>query len=275
MITANNVHFCYRIGKPLFESLSLDLPAGAIVGLLGRNGEGKTTLLKLLAGQLLPDEGTISVLGAAPNQRSVPFLQSTFLLSEEIHTPPLSIERFFSLISDFYPSYDASMAKELLGEFQLSPRAKLNQLSMGQRKKAVIALALALRTPLLLMDEPTNSLDIPSKSAFRRLVARYTAPEQTILISTHQVRDLEQLIDHIVMLDNNEIVCNERIDSLSKRYRFAPVTGEEACPPLYKEETLLGPVGIFEHDGSEGLDDNFSMELFFNGVIHHKLQMNK
>ena len=139
------------------------------------------------------------------------------------------------------------------------------------KKKAVIALALSLRTPLLLMDEPTNGLDIPSKSAFRRLMARYITEEQTVIISTHQVRDLEQIIDRIVMMDKNAIVCNRSVAELSEQFAFRQVVPGDK--PIYKEGSTMGEVGVYEN--TTGEETPFSMELFFNGMIAEREVFNR
>ncbi len=272
MIQIDKLAFAYKRSHKLFSSLSLDLPQGTIVGLLGRNGEGKSTLLKLLTGQLLYKEGFISVNGNNPARREVSFLNKIFLLPEEISCPSISIREYFDIIVPLYPNYSAQIAEEIIQEFDLKWDMNLGKVSQGQKKKAVIALALALRTPVLLLDEPTNGLDIPSKSAFRRIVARYTTEEQTLIISTHQVRDLEHLIDRIVLLDNNKIICNESIYDLCQRFAFLPVKDGDLEKLIYQEKSLVGDIGIFEGDSSLDID-NFSMELFFNGMISEQEKM--
>lgn len=271
MISAKDIRFNYPRQSSLFTGLNIDLPEGSITGLLGRNGEGKTTLLKLICGQLLRKDGELIVLTEDPRHRSVKFLSSVFLLPEEVVTPNITIRDYFRLITPFYPTYSPEIAQEVIIAFDLNWDMKLGKVSQGQKKKAVIALALSLRTPLLLMDEPTNGLDIPSKSAFRRLMARYITDEQTVIISTHQVRDLEQIIDRIVMMDKNKIVCNRSIGELSQRFAFRQVTTDKA--PIYKEMSTMGEVGVFENTMDE--DTPFSMELFFNGMIAEREAFNR
>ncbi len=271
MITARNIKFSYPRQRFLFDALSLELPHGSITGLLGRNGEGKTTLLKLISSQLLRQGGELVVLNEDPKHRSVKFLQSIFMLPEEVNCPNISIREYFRIISPFYPSYSHEVAEEIIQAFDLRWDMKLGKVSQGQKKKAVIALALSLRTPLLLMDEPTNGLDIPSKSAFRRLMARYISDEQTVIISTHQVRDLEQIIDRLVMLDNNKIVCNETVADLNSLFAFRTVEKQDAA--LYKEGSPLGEIGVFANTENE--DTPFSMELFFNGMIAEREAFSK
>ena len=266
MITTKQLSFGYKKGHPVFSGLDLSLPQGCIVGLLGRNGEGKTTLLKNLYGQLFSKQGEIDVLGFTPRERKVSFLQQVYLLPEEIQVPRITIRRYFNLYAPFYPNYDEAIACELIETFSLNWKMNLGKVSQGQKKKALIAFALSLRVPLLLLDEPTNGLDIPSKGEFRRAVARHLSEEQTVIISTHQVRDLEQLIDRIVILERGTIYCNESIADLSERLYFGPISPDEEAQALYTEPSLGGTVGILPLEG-EALSDTFSMELFFNAVV--------
>ena len=270
MITVKQLSFGYTRRRNIFDSLSLELPKGSIVGLLGRNGEGKTTLLKLLYGQLLRRQGELKVLDSDPKHRAVSFLQQVYLLPEEFRVPPISIRSFFDISAPFYPNYDEIVAKELIDIFGLQWDMNLKKISQGQKKKALIAFALSLRVPLLLLDEPTNGLDIPSKGEFRRTVARYTTEEQTIIISTHQVRDLEQLIDRILIMERGSIFCNATVADITERLSFKLITPELADKALYSEPSAVGTVGILPSDGSEESESNYSMELFFNAVISER-----
>ena len=270
MITVKQLSFGYTRRRNIFDSLSLELPKGSIVGLLGRNGEGKTTLLKLLYGQLLRRQGELKVLDSDPKHRAVSFLQQVYLLPEEFRVPPISIRSFFDISAPFYPNYDEAVAKELIDIFGLQWDMNLKKISQGQKKKALIAFALSLRVPLLLLDEPTNGLDIPSKGEFRRTVARYTTEEQTIIISTHQVRDLEQLIDRILIMERGSIFCNATVADITERLSFKLITPELADKALYSEPSAVGTVGILPSDGSEESESNYSMELFFNAVISER-----
>lgn len=270
MITVKQLSFGYTRRRNIFDSLSLELPKGSIVGLLGRNGEGKTTLLKLLYGQLLRRQGELKVLDLDPKHRAVSFLQQVYLLPEEFQVPPISIRSFFDISAPFYPNYDEAVAKELIDTFGLQWDMNLKKISQGQKKKALIAFALSLRVPLLLLDEPTNGLDIPSKGEFRRTVARYTTEEQTIIISTHQVRDLEQLIDRILIMERGSIFCNATVADITERLSFRLITPELADKALYSEPSAVGTVGILPSDGSDEAESNYSMELFFNAVISER-----
>lgn len=267
MIQLKQVSFGYKRRHKLFSDLNLELSRGSIVGLLGRNGEGKSTLMKLITGQLLAQSGEVRSLGISTQKRPAKLLQQVFMLPEEMTTPRLTVREYFDIIAPFYPTYDEQIANELMQAFGVEWSWHLGKISLGQRKKAMIALALSLRTPILLLDEPTNGLDIPSKSVFRQVLAKYSSEEQLIIISTHQVRDLEQLIDHIVMLDANRVVCNHSIAQLSERLHFGVLTPDNSARVLYREGSIMGEYGVWPADEQGQESENFSMELFFNAMI--------
>lgn len=258
--------FRYRRRQRLFEQVDLEIPRGSIVGLLGRNGEGKTTLMKIMCGLLHHKAGSVLTLGEEAKKRRVNMLQQVFMLAEDVQLPRMTVQRYFDLISPFYPNYDETLADELVRAFNIDWGMSGAKMSLGQRKKATIALALAVRTPLLLLDEPTNGLDIPSKSVFRRMLARHLGGDQTVIISTHQVRDLEQLIDHLLLLDANKVACNASIAELSELFTIGAVS-PELPEPIYSEPSLMGTVGLWRAEAVEGSEEAFSMEIFFNAMM--------
>ncbi len=267
MIEVKNLAFSYKKNKALFNGMNLSLGAGKIVGLLGRNGEGKSTLMKLISGQLLARQGEVLTLGHQASKREAEMLQKIYILPEDIDFPDMSVGQYLSVWGAFYPTYDEALAHELVETFDIKLEMNFKAMSLGQKKKAGIVLALALRTPLLLMDEPTNGLDIPSKSIFRRVLARLSNEGQTVIISTHQVRDLEQLIDHILLLEHNKLICNASIEELSDRLCFDLVSNmTDRSHLLYSEPSIAGEYGVFARvdDTNEG---EFSMELFFNSMV--------
>lgn len=266
MVTVQQIAFGYKRSQTLFSSLSLEIPQGSIIGLLGRNGEGKSTLMKLITGQLHPRSGRVQTLGYEAPRRLVPMLQQVYMLAEDVVLPRMTVREYFDVLAPYYPTYDPALAEELITTFDLDWRMNTAQISLGQKKKVAIALALSLRTPLLLLDEPTNGLDIPSKSVFRRMLAKHIREEQTIIISTHQVRDLEQLIDRIVLLDSNRIVCNESIEHLSQLFSFGPVSEGTAHSAIYREPSVMGEYGVWASRDEDEMTD-FSMELFFNAMV--------
>lgn len=265
MITFKHVSFGYRGGR-LFDDLDLDLRRGAIYGLLGKNGAGKTTLLKLMAGLLFPKTGEIAVLNRIPRKREPGFLSQVFVLPEEFDLPRMNMDEYARVYGGFYPSFSREQLSNLMRELEVPEAQKFHQMSFGQKKKAYIAFAIACNTPLLIMDEPTNGLDIPSKSSFRRVIASVANEERTIIVSTHQVRDLDQLIDSVVVLDGSEILLNATTAEITDKLQFVHL--EEDDPALYAEQTIHGRWGVQVNDS--GAESPLDMELLFNAAVANR-----
>lgn len=266
MVKLSDLNFGYRKRKPVLNGISLEIEPGIIYGLLGKNGEGKTTLLHLICGLLFPDGGSCRVLGSEPAKREAAFLQKIFLLPEELRFPDVSALAYIRMYAPFYPSFSEDILKTCVESFGLDLSAPLRKMSLGQKKKAAVTLALAAHTPLLLMDEPTNGLDIPSKGVFRKLLASSLSREQSVLISTHQVRDLESLIDAVVILDNKEIVLNRTLNEIAARLDFRLVSPDE--PAFCRESSPAGDLGVVPN--RTGLIGGVSLELLFNAAIGAK-----
>ncbi len=267
MIEIKNLEFSYSRKTRLLSELNLQLEAGRIHGLLGKNGEGKSTLLKLVSGMVFPTQGEISVMGMKPSTRTPEMLQEIFFLPEELPQVNLSIENYENVYAPFYPNYNAEQFNQYLNEFEINQKkSMINKLSQGQKKKVFIAFGLATNTKLLLMDEPTNGLDIPSKGQFRRMVASAINEERCLIISTHQVRDLDSLIDGITVMEGHEIVFNQAIENITKKLVFRMVDRNESnenC--LYSEDTLRGHFQVCENTKNE--DSKLDIELLFNAII--------
>jgi ABC-2 type transport system ATP-binding protein len=264
MVRIRNLHFGYSRKRPLFQNLSLTLERGHIYGLLGKNGAGKSTLLKNIVGLAFADAGTCEVLGQPAARRLPAVLADLFFLPEEIYVPTVTAAKFVEQTAGFYPKFDHEALAHYLSEFEVPAQAVLTALSFGQQKKFMIAFALAANTSLLVMDEPTNGLDIPSKAQFRKLLATALTEERCLIISTHQVRDLESLIDTVVVLHGQRIVLNADLGELGERLTFATVP--EASPSdLYAEESVRGAQVIrASHGGGAGRVD---LELLFNALV--------
>ena len=264
MVEIRNMAFGYK-RKRLFSGLNLTLEPGNIYGLLGKNGAGKTTLLKIISGLRQAQEGSCSVLGFDPARRPAPLLEELCFIAEELYVPALSPDLFVALHAPLYPRFDAEAFRSYLGEFELTTDKKLSELSYGQKKKFLIAFGLASRCRLLLMDAPTNGLDIPSKSQFRRLLAGAGGSEQVILISTHQVRDMENLIDPIIILDEGSVILQQPLREVGTRLRASVESAEPTeGGALYWEKTLGGWAVLRENTSNE--ESNVDLETLFNAV---------
>ncbi len=271
MVIINDLKFNYsRKQQPLFQELNCELPAGSIVGLLGKNGAGKTTLLKLMIGLLRPTEGTVSIMGLKPSEREPSLLQDIYFLPEEFHHPGVSIRNYVKANSGFYPRFDEKFLKRLITDFELPEQKSLNQLSYGQKKKFLISFALSTRCRLLVLDEPTNGLDIPSKGIFRKVMAGSLDEDQLVIISTHQVRDVENLIDRVLMLENGKFIMQKNIYEISSKLHFATTTSTDGKNVLYREMVPGGYKVITPHNGG---DSPVDIELLFNAISNDTEKM--
>jgi ABC-2 type transport system ATP-binding protein len=265
MVRIRNLHFGYSRRTLQLENLHLDLQKGRIYGLLGKNGAGKSTLLKNIVGLAFPLSGTCEVSGHAAARRRPDTLQDLFFLPEDVQVPAVTATQLAASTGIFYPRFDTAAFHEYLRELDVPSLTKLTALSYGQQKKVMIAFALATNTGLLVLDEPTNGLDIPSKSQFRKLVARALGEERCVIISTHQVRDLDSLIDTVLVLHERRIVLNATIDQLAEQLWFGTVpAGPTAPEALYAEPSVRGQQVIRPNQG--GAFSKVDLELLFNAL---------
>ena len=271
MITLKELSFSYSRKKEVLDRINLEVGSGHICGLLGKNGEGKTTLLNLLSGQIFPDQGSCLVLEEIPAERNARFLQQIFLLPEEISMPEVTAIEYIKMYAPFYPTFRDDICKACVESFEINLSDRLSNMSQRPRKKVAITLALAAHTPLLLMDEPTNGLDIPSKATFRRLVASLIDDNQTVIISTHQVRDLESLIDTVLILDQRQILLNKTLNEIGEKLYFGPLLPEEKA--LYSEPTPQGTIGVTAREDKE--ETAVSLELLFNAAITYPKEIQR
>jgi len=268
MIRVQDLRFSYKKGKPLFNELDLNLSGGQIYGLLGRNGAGKTTLLRLIAGLLKPFSGDIQTLGFPAFQRHADMLADICFIPEEWAVPDLSIRDLPGIYGPFYPQFDERLFWKLVEEFELPTSGKLTGSSFGQKKKAIISFGLATRARLLILDEPTNGLDIPSKSKFRKIISSSLHDGTCMIISTHQVRDMVNLIDPLIILDQGRIIFQQDLATVAEKLVFRVHTGiQEPADALYAERIPGGYLTVSEN--LHGEDSDVDLEVLFNTIIHH------
>lgn len=208
MIDISNVTFEYRKGKPVLKDFSLSFPQGGVYGLLGKNGTGKSTLLYLISGLLRPRHGEVRVDGMLSANRQPEMLREIFLVPEEYDLPSVSLKSYTRALKSFYPRFSDDLLRKCIEVFDLEMDMQLGTLSMGQKKKVYMCVALATGTRVLLMDEPTNGLDILSKSQFRKAVVQGMEEDKTVLVSTHQVHDVERLLDHVTIINGNQVLLH-------------------------------------------------------------------
>ena len=270
MVKISDLEFSYA-GKrqPLFRNLDCELQKGSIVGLLGKNGAGKTSLLKLMIGLLNPTAGAVSIMDLNPADRQPSLLQDIYFLPEEFHHPGVSIKAYVNANAGFYPRFDETLLGRLILDFELPTDKRLGELSYGQKKKFFISFALSTKCRLLVLDEPTNGLDIPSKAIFRRVMAGSLEEDQLVIISTHQVRDVENLIDRILMLEQGKFIMQKDLFEISSRLHFATTTsaGDDV---LYKE---MVPGGYKVITPQSGTDSPVDIELLFNAISNNSEKM--
>ncbi len=265
MIEIKNLNFGYKKNKKLFSELNLKLEKGKVYGLLGKNGSGKTSLLKQAAGLLYPNSGDIMLNDETPKKRSPRFLASYYLIPEEFETPGISMKTFIKITAPFYPGFNEDEFYKYLSEFKLEPNGKLNNLSYGQKKMVLISFGLAANTPVLMSDEPTNGLDIPSKSMFRKIMASAVSEGKLFIISTHQVKDIEGIIDSVVVLENGKIIFNQSLESVSEKLCFKTIKNLDDENVLYREKHLNTYEAVVRNTNEE--HSRVNMELLFNSII--------
>lgn len=275
MVDIEGLEFGYK-NTPLFSDLQLKLEKGNIYGLLGKNGAGKTSLLRLAAGLLFPREGEIRVNNRIPAQRSPGFLSEVYILPEEFTLPKLTASAYMDLYAPFYPKFDYDRMGEMMEEFEIPAKTHLSSLSYGQKKKFLIAFGLASGCSLFLLDEPTNGLDIPSKSQFRRLIASALSEDRVFIISTHQVRDVEHLIDPVIIIEGGKIVFNRSFDEIHSRLTVKRVDHiPKEWKVLYSEADIKGfSVVVPRTTGEEDNERVVDLELLFNTVVHNPSGVN-
>lgn len=259
MISFNQLGFRYRLGSQVFRDFSMTLSPGHVYGVLGENGVGKSTLMKLASGVLIPTAGSVTIDGREASLREEATMAKIIYLPEEFSLPALTLDEFRKVTTPFYPSFSDESFEECCRVLDVVRDRRLDKLSMGQRKRAYLAFAFACRAEWLLLDEPTNGLDVAAKEAFRRLVARYVDEGQSIIISTHSVREIDSLIDHLIILDRKGIVLDASIGEIGNRLRFGRCSAEEE--PLYSESTLAGTSGVVVNTTDE--ESPVDIEMLF------------
>lgn len=274
MLQMNHIRFAYPRRGPLFDDLDFSVTPGGIVGLLGKNGAGKTTLLKIGTGLLFAQNGRAELFGSPAPQRHPDALGRVSYVPEQFDVPPVPLREYVAYQSVYYPRFDTGLMERYLQRFEIAGNDKLTELSFGQQKKVLLSFALASLAELVVLDEPTNGLDIPSKQVFRQLVAEAADDERAVIISTHQVRDVEALIDPIVVLDGGRVVFQADLATIQENLEMRRFTSESdalGAGALAVDTRLGTSVALVPRDGAggESLGDGMDVELLFQAAISH------
>ena len=273
MIEVENLSFSYgRRKSKVLEDFSMKLDKGSVYGLLGKNGTGKSTLLYLMAGLLRPQTGNVLYKGVDVKKRYPDTLQDMFLVPEEFALPNVSLKQYVKLNAPFYPNFSDELLNACLRDFDMNEDIHLGELSMGQKKKAFMCFALATNTSLLMMDEPTNGLDIPSKSQFRKVIASGMSDDKAVIISTHQVRDIDSLLDHVLIMDGSKLLLNESVSTICEKLYFAEQGMNEPTEgALYVQPSVQGNSVILPNEYGE--DSKMNLEVLFNAILAERERM--
>ncbi|MBR1468855.1 MAG: ABC transporter ATP-binding protein [Prevotella sp.] len=279
MIQIQDISYQYdKKSAKVFDELSLSFDEGKIYGLLGKNGVGKSTLLYLLCGLLHPRSGNIFIDGQEPRHREPQLLENLFFVPDEVAMPHTTLRRYVSLYAPFYPRFSEDVLKSCLADFEMDMDARLDALSLGQKKRVMVSFALATQCRVLLMDEPTNGLDIPAKSLFRKMVARHTQEDQIIIISTHQVHDVDSLLDHIIVLSEptaengqKSVLFDASMADVQEKFAFLyRSAADDEGEVLYSEPTPQGRAVIVAN--SDGRETTVNLEMLFKAVVQGKVK---
>lgn len=264
MLQITNLSFAYRKSqRELFRDFSLDLQPGNVYGLLGKNGAGKSTLIYLMTGLLTPASGQVTLDGIDVRRRLPQTLNSMFLVPEEFDLPHTTLSQFVKINAPFYPNFSVEDMNRYLDIFEMEHDCKLQSLSMGQKKKVFMSFALATNTRVLIMDEPTNGLDIPSKSQWRKIIASGMTDDKMMLVSTHQVRDIEQVLDHVTIIDQSRVLLNASLAEVSSRLAFRPM--REGDQPLLAQTGAMGTLVVTP--ALDGEETQVDLEMLFNATL--------
>ncbi len=263
MIHIKNLCFAYKL-QNIYQQLNAEINTSGIYGLFGRNGSGKSTLLKLMSGLLTPDDGNIQILGFQPRKRQPDFLNQIYILPEEFHLPDLTSAKLAQIQAPFYPKFSLALYNEYIDTFEIPITKRFSKMSLGQKKKVTIALALATLTPILLMDEPTNGLDIVSRSLFKEFMLRPEQQERVVLISTHQAHDLENIIDNIWFIDNGKVLLSASIGEINQALKMGVSDTLTVDEVIYHEK--IGQQYFWVAKNRSSVSTNINVEMLYKAL---------
>ena len=278
MIQVNKISYNYPAkwknystkDNSVFWNFSLTLEENKIYGLLGKNGVGKSTLLYLLAGLNRPSKGKVLIDDDVVTDHLPLTMSKIFIVTEEFELPNMSLQKYVKLYRPFYPDFSDEIFSKCLNDFEIGDISDLGAISMGTKKKVYMSFALATNAKYLLMDEPTNGLDIESKSLFRKVIAQNMTDDRTMIISTHQVHDVENIIDHVLILGNKKMLMDKSIADIAAEYVFEHRADDQMGGVIYSENSLQG-TSVIARRTPRRTETPVNLELLYNAVNNGKL----
>lgn len=264
MIVLNNLTYRYRKGAEALTDVSASIGPGIHL-LLGENGAGKTTLLHVMAGLLYPSSGECLIDGEDASRRLLSELSRMFFLGDNMPFPAKTINEMSRIHAVFYPGFDPVQLQENLKSFGLTGDEPIAKMSLGNRHKSQVAYALALRTDILLLDEPANGLDISAKQALQSMIASNVNEEQTVIISTHTVNDFTNLFDGVIVLSRSHMLMAMNANEITSRVTFT-VSSIPAVNPIYGETRINMFHSIVEN--TDGEDSDIDYILLYNAIMN-------
>lgn len=212
LVEFSNIKKGYGIHKMIFNNLNLCLESGKIIGLLGPNGSGKTTMIKMLAGLLRPEEGTITVDGKTIGHESKAVV--SYLPEKTYFNESLKIRQLVDMFKDFYEDFDETRAYHMMELLKIDPNMVIKKLSKGNKEKVQLIMVMSRRAKLYLLDEPIAGVDPAARDYIIETILTNYDQEATILISTHLIYDIENILDEVIFLKEGNIVCHRNTDEL-------------------------------------------------------------
>ncbi len=267
--------FAYRGGSPVYDNFSLELYPGQVYGVLGENGIGKTTLMKLMTSINFPKRGEIRFRGKDVSRRLPSVMSEVFFVPEEVELPSVSKSRFVELYAPFYPRFDEMIFEEWLHNFRVECLGKVDYLSMGDRKKFYLSFAVATGCTCLLLDEPVNGLDILAKDEFKRLIASYMNEERLVLVSTHLGREVEQILDHLLILNKEGIALQASFEEIAGNLLFSVVPGTKVPADALYAEAVPGGTKVLRPNTEEIEDNYVDVEFLFKAMFYNPMGISK
>ena len=251
LISARNLSVLYGRKKAV-DDVSFTIPKGRVVGLLGHNGAGKTTLMKALVGLAAP-QGELSVLGLQPQRDRVALLQGTCYIPDVAILPRWArVSELITLMSRLHPRFSAERARQLLARTSVGLNDKVKALSKGMVAQAHLALVASIDARLMILDEPTLGLDVLSRKAFyEMLIDEWCDGKRSVLVSTHQVEEVESLLSDVLMLNEGKLVLSISLEEVDRRFvalSHDPAVADQmaAAHPLLKYRVQGGSAALFD-----------------------------